>query len=85
MRISALFEDEAESLVGTIITICGWAKTVRSADKGAICFVALNDGSDFESIQVVCDQTVDGFAECLETGVGSSYRFTGTLIESPGN
>ena len=84
MRISALSEDDADQYLNTQITLCGWAKTVRPAAKGEICFIELNDGSQFGSIQVVCDKAMTGFQALVETGVGSSYRFVGTLIESPG-
>ena len=83
MRISALYEDDADQYLGKEITVCGWAKTVRPAEKGKLCFIELYDGSLFGHIQVVIDDTVDGFAQVVETGVGSSYRCVGTLIESP--
>lgn len=41
-----------EALIGSSVTVCGWARTIREADKGALQFIALNDGSVFESIQV---------------------------------
>ena len=42
------------TLVGgsTGVVVCGWARTVREAGAGAILFVALNDGSCFENLQV---------------------------------
>lgn len=41
-----------EALTGSSITVCGWARTVREAGAGALAFVALNDGSTFDSLQV---------------------------------
>ena len=83
LRIAALFEEDADKYLDTVITVCGWAKTVRPAEKGKLCFIELYDGSIFGHLQIVIDDTVEGFAQAVETGVGSSYKCVGKLIESP--
>ena len=51
MRISALFDEKAEELyVDKEIRVGGWARTVRAAQKGALCFVDLYDGSVMGSL-----------------------------------
>ncbi|MEG2037667.1 MAG: OB-fold nucleic acid binding domain-containing protein, partial [Ruthenibacterium sp.] len=38
---------------GTVVTVCGWVKTVR--DSKNIGFVELSDGSAFKNLQVVLE------------------------------
>lgn len=38
--------------LGKTISVGGWVKTGREAEKGAIAFLAINDGSMFTSLQV---------------------------------
>jgi len=68
------------------ITVAGWARTTRNANKGQLLFVELNDGSTGESLQCVLDaEKTEGFAECKNSGgTGASFQFVGTLIPSQG-
>jgi asparaginyl-tRNA synthetase len=69
--------------VGSEITVKGWCRTIRQQGKD-FAFVSINDGSCFNSLQVVIPSTADGFAECIASGgVGASMSFSGTIIESP--
>ena len=36
---------------GTVVTVCGWAKTVRDSKK--IGFISLTDGSCYKPVQIV--------------------------------
>ena len=76
---------KGKEFVGQRIAVCGWARTVRSADKGALQFVSLSDGSCFEELQIVCsEETTEGYDDLLSCGgTGSSHRITGVLVESP--
>lgn len=69
--------------LNTNVTVCGWARTIRYGDKGAISFLEINDGSDFEGLQVVIDSNIQGFELLKNQGVGTSFRITGQLVESP--
>jgi len=40
------------------VRVGGWVKTGREAGAGAFCFLELNDGSCFESLQVLVDKAV---------------------------
>lgn len=40
------------SQIGQTLRVGGWVKTGREAGAGAFCFLEVNDGSSFESIQV---------------------------------
>jgi asparaginyl-tRNA synthetase len=64
-------------------TVCGWVKTLRHA--GAITFVELNDGSCFQSLQVVAaERELANFAQLTRQNVGAALSFVGTLQLTPG-
>ena len=62
-------------------TVGGWARTVRK--QNALIFVELSDGSCFETLQVVIDQSMKNFAELEKTNVSTCFKFKGTLVKSP--
>ncbi|CAE8596485.1 unnamed protein product, partial [Polarella glacialis] len=67
------------------VSVCGWVKTAREANKGAILFVELNDGSTPNNIQVVIDSKAKGFDSLKgQCGTGASLRCTGKVVQSPG-
>ena len=66
---------------GTEVTVSGWVRTVR--DIKAFAFIALNDGTFFKSVQVVCDQNLDNFADAVKIALGSAIEVTGTLALTP--
>ena len=49
VELSTLYTDTPAS--GTVVTVCGWAKTVRDSKK--IGFISLTDGSCYKPVQVV--------------------------------
>ena len=53
VRIARLY-DSYQEFIGKDIKVAGWARSTRSSGK-AFCFVELNDGSCFKTIQVVVD------------------------------
>ncbi|MBQ7798024.1 MAG: asparagine--tRNA ligase [Clostridia bacterium] len=66
---------------GKVITVCGWARTVR--DSKNIAFVELNDGA-FKSVQVVVERDkVNNYDEIVKQNVGSSFMIEGTVIVTP--
>ncbi|MGD8394693.1 MAG: asparagine--tRNA ligase [Candidatus Eiseniibacteriota bacterium] len=70
--------------VGAEITVRGWVRTRRDS-KAGLSFVALNDGSAFDSIQIVAPRTLPNYAtEVARLTAGCSIEATGTLVESPG-
>ncbi|CAE7369571.1 asnS [Symbiodinium microadriaticum] len=64
----------------------GWIRTTRSADKGAILFVELTDGSTPKGVQLVLSmETTSGAAAVASCGgVGASLSVTGTVVQSSG-
>jgi len=78
--------DQGTQLIGQTVTICGWVRTIRLANKGAMAFVMINDGSTFDALQVVVDSDRPGFPE-LEgpnASTGASFWAKGRVVESKG-
>ena len=70
--------------VGSQVTIKGWIRTRRDS-KGGFSFLAINDGSGFDSIQVVAPNTLPDYqSEILHLTSGASAIATGTLVQSQG-
>src|SRR5207342_365180 len=61
------------------ITVMGWVRTFRNNQ-----FIALNDGSSNENLQVVLE--LGGFDDNLlkKITTGASLRASGQLLDSPG-
>src|SRR3982750_854648 len=67
-----------------VVTIQGWVRTRRDS-KGGFSFVAVNDGSCFDSIQVVAPAALANYqAEVMHLTAGCSVICTGTLVKSQG-
>jgi asparaginyl-tRNA synthetase len=71
--------------VGRTVVVCGWLKTSREGGAGSLIFAAVNDGSCFDSIQVVCERGKSTGFEALAAcgGTGASVRFEGEVVKSP--
>src|SRR3989440_12260299 len=69
---------------GDAIIIKGWVRTRRDS-KGGFSFLAINDGSCFDSIQVVAPSSLPNYTnEILHVTTGCSTIITGTLVKSQG-
>ena len=79
----------ADALKGTPgvdaeVTVKGWVRTRRDS-KGGFSFVAVNDGSAFDSIQVVAPKELPNYAEQVtHLTAGCSVICTGKLVKSQG-
>ncbi|MDO5461714.1 MAG: asparagine--tRNA ligase [Bacteroidales bacterium] len=78
-RISDLLKNSA---AGTEVNVRGWVRTRRSSKQ--VAFVALNDGSTINNVQIVID--VDKFDEELvkQFTTGACLSVNGMLVESIG-
>ncbi|MDO5760445.1 MAG: asparagine--tRNA ligase [Bacteroidota bacterium] len=81
-EIKFLFTQEAKELVNKQVCVKGWVRTKRG--NKAVAFIALNDGSTINNIQIVAD--VEKFGEdCLKRiSTGASLMAEGILVESMG-
>ena len=73
--VASIFAN-SESLGGTTLTVAGWARSIR--DSKAVGFVALNDGSCFNNLQVVLSRDVlSNYDEIVAQNVGAAFVVTG--------
>lgn len=63
------------------ITIGGWLRSIR--DSKNFGFLVINDGSFFETLQVVYHDTMENFEEVSKLNVGAAVIVTGTLVATP--
>jgi asparaginyl-tRNA synthetase len=69
---------------GTAVTVKGWIRTRRDS-KAGLSFVHLNDGSCFDSIQVVVPSALENYeADVLKLTAGCSAEIDGALVPSEG-
>ena len=78
-------KDAFKSDPGTELTIKGWVRTKRdSKADGGLSFVAVNDGTCFDPIQVVARHDLPNYEEVAKIGTGCSVEVDGVLVESQG-
>ncbi len=66
------------------VVVAGWVRTRRES-KAGLAFVELNDGSCFDSLQLVVPATWAGYADTVpHLYTGTSIRARGTLVASQG-
>jgi aspartyl/asparaginyl-tRNA synthetase len=84
MRVKELLQRGLE-LLGEKVTVKGWVRTSRSAEKGALLFVELTDGSIVKGVQLVFNMADSvGAKEVAEAGgVGACIAVEGTVSASP--
>ncbi|MEG2611480.1 MAG: asparagine--tRNA ligase [Oscillospiraceae bacterium] len=64
------------------ITVCGWIRTVR--DSKNIGFAQINDGSSFQSLQIVFEQSkLKNYSEIASLNVGAAIIVTGRVVRTP--
>lgn len=79
--IKAFFRNK-ESYGGKEVTVSGWIRTVRASNNFG--FIELNDGSFFNSIQVVIEaDKLSNYNELAKLNVGSAITVKGILELTP--
>jgi len=79
-EIKKLYENPSQYMEGEQ-TVCGWVRTIRLSKTFG--FIELNDGSCFQNLQIVFDDTLPNFSEISKLNVGSSLVVRGNLVETP--
>ena len=70
-----------ENYLDKNITVGGWVRSIR--DSKTFGFIVLNDGTFFETLQIVYDNTLNNFAEISKLNVGSAIIVSGKLVATP--
>ena len=73
---------ETDRFLNQQVELSGWVRTVRTSK--AFGFIEINDGSFFENIQVVFEESLANFVEIGKLTISSAIRIQGTLVASPG-
>ncbi len=81
VKIARIFADPKE-YIGKDVEVKGWVRTRRGNKQ--VQFVALNDGSTINSLQIVFDMSKFTDEEMKQITTGASLRATGRLVESMG-
>ena len=79
--ISKIMKDA--SLIGQQLTVCGWVRTAR--DSKNVAFLALNDGTTLNHLQIVIDKTGDVVLPEEATKLGASLKVVGTAVKNERN
>ena len=80
ITIADLFKATPEA--DAVVTVCGWAKTIR--DSKSIGFIELSDGSSFKPLQVVFESAkLANYKDVAKSGVGTSLQIKGHVVLTP--
>ena len=78
--VKELFRDR-EKYLNKEVHVGGWIRSIR--DSKAFGFIVLNDGTCFDTLQIVYHDTMDNFAEVSKLNVGAAIIVKGTLVATP--
>jgi asparaginyl-tRNA synthetase len=79
--VARIYADPA-AFSGQSITVAGWVRSLRNMKTFG--FIALNDGSHFQSLQVVMDKSVvANYDEIARQNVGAALIVKGELVLTP--
>ncbi len=72
---------EPDKYIGTTVEVGGWLRSIR--DSKTFGFLVLNDGTFFEPLQVVYNDSISNFTEISKLNVGTAVIVKGTLVATP--
>ena len=78
--IREIYKDR-EKYLDQEIQVGGWVRSLR--DSKTFGFIVLNDGSYFETLQVVYHDGLENFSDICKVNVGAALIVKGTLVATP--
>ncbi|MBP5153998.1 MAG: asparagine--tRNA ligase [Lachnospiraceae bacterium] len=78
--LRSLFRDPG-AYAGREVTVCGWVRNRR--DSKVFGFIMLNDGTFFESLQVVYDTGLENFEDIRRINIGAALVVSGLVVLTP--
>jgi hypothetical protein len=82
VRVKELLQRDTAA-IGEQVVLKGWIRTARSAEKGAMLFVELTDGSTVRGVQLVFNATSRGMQAVADAGgAGASLSIKGAVVAS---
>lgn len=80
ITVKELYKNQ-ENYIDKTVEIGGWIRSVR--DSKTFGFLVINDGSYFQTLQVVYHDTLDNFTEISKLNVGAAVIVKGQLVATP--
>jgi asparaginyl-tRNA synthetase len=80
VSVRELFRNQ-NNYIDQKVTVGGWVRSIR--DTKTFGFLVLNDGTFFETLQVVYMDKLLNFNEVSKLNVGSAVVVSGTLVATP--
>ena len=80
LQIKELYKNQ-QNYENRNITICGWVKSNR--DSRSYGFLSVNDGTFFQPVQVVYDDTLSNYNIIRKINVGAALIITGKFLLTP--
>ncbi|MBQ1870591.1 MAG: asparagine--tRNA ligase [Lachnospiraceae bacterium] len=81
LTIREIFK-ERDKYIDNNLTIGGWVRSVRNSKTFG--FIVVNDGSYFETLQVVYSDALSNFEDIEKLNVGAAIIVEGQLVATPG-
>ena len=78
--VKRLFK-EKEQFSDKVVDLVGWVRSNRAQKEFG--FIMLNDGTFFESVQVVYESNLDNFKDIQKIRNGASVRVSGKVVLTP--
>ncbi|HEX3023061.1 MAG TPA: asparagine--tRNA ligase [Lachnospiraceae bacterium] len=80
VTVRELYKDK-DSHINQTVEVGGWVRSIR--DSKTFGFIVLNDGTFFETLQIVYNDTLHNFAEINKLNVGAAIIVKGQLVATP--
>ncbi len=80
MHLKELFRNR-EKYLNQTVEVCGWVRSVRNSKNFG--FIVINDGTFFETLQVVYGEALSNFGVVSKLNVGAAILVKGTLVPTP--
>jgi len=71
-----------KELSGATVFVCGWIRTIRKSKS--LSFIELSDGTCFESLQIIYDESITDYPEVSKLAIGSAIIASGVMQKSEG-
>lgn len=80
ISLKELFENY-KGYIDKDISVNGWIRTNR--DSKTFGFIMLSDGTIFDNLQIVYDESLDNFKDIAKLNVGCAITIHGTIVSTP--
>lgn len=80
VTVRELYRNPSEYVEKTV-QIGGWVRNLR--DSKTFGFLVINDGTSFQTLQVVFDEKLDNFQDICKLNVGAAVIVEGKLVATP--